>query len=251
VNLLWSLQRRLIFPRHLVRPDPRAGEGIAGLERLHVGETEGWLLPGDGVSADRPGPAVLFAHGNGELIDHWPAELEPYRRLGVSVLLAEYRGYGRSGGEPSEEGITEDYVAFYELLAARPEIDPARLVFHGRSLGGGVVCALAARRPPAALVLQSTFTSIADLARAFGVPRFLVRDPFDNLAVLPQLDRPVLIVHGTRDDVIPFSHAEALAKAARRPTRVSYDCRHNDCPPDPVRFWEDVRSFLEGQGVLR
>src|SRR5688572_30832441 len=130
----------------MVQADPRAGEGIAGLERLHVGPVEGWFLPAYGVAAGRPGPAVIFAHGNAEIIDPYALELEPYRRMGVSVLLPEFRGYGRSGGEPSEEGITDDFVAFHDLLAARPDVDPSRIVFHGRSLGGGVVCALAARR---------------------------------------------------------------------------------------------------------
>jgi fermentation-respiration switch protein FrsA (DUF1100 family) len=251
VGLLWAIQRRLVFPRHMVQPERGAGDGIEGLERLRLGEVEAWFLPGDGSGAQRPAPAVIFAHGNAELIDPYARELEPYRRMGVSVLLPEFRGYGRSGGEPSQEGITGDFVRFYDLLAARPDVDRSRIVFHGRSLGGGVVCALAAERPPAALILLSTFTSVADMAYAsFFVPRFLVKDPFDNLAVLEKLDRPVLIVHGRRDDVVPYAHAERLARVAPRATRVSYDCAHNDCPPDARAYWDDVRSFLVGAKIV-
>ena len=255
VGVLLALQRRVLFPRHLVHADPRAGDGVAGLERLWIdtpeGRVEAWFLPGDGVSAAKPGPAVVFAHGNAELIDLWPGELAPYRRMGISVLLPEYRGYGRSAGDPSEAAIADDFVRFYDLLAARPEVDRARLIFHGRSLGGGAVCALAARRPPAALILQSTFTSVTDLAWAsFLVPRFVIQDPFDNLAVLRRLDVPVLVVHGRRDEIVPFAHADALAHAARRVTRVSYECAHNDCPPNARAFFEEVRTFLAAAGVL-
>src|SRR5690606_34255575 len=104
------------------------------------GRVEAWLLPGDGVSAERPGPAVVFAHGNAELIDHWPGALARYRRLGVSVVLPEYRGYGRSAGRPSESAIRDDLRALHARLSSHPMVDVTRLVYHGRSLGGGAVC---------------------------------------------------------------------------------------------------------------
>lgn len=247
----WALQRRFVFPRYMVDPAPRARDDVPGLVRLEVGEVEVWFLPGAGISAERPGPAVIFAHGNAELIDSYPASLAPYRQMGISVLLPEYRGYGRSGGDPSEENITDDFVAAYDLLAARPDVDAARIVFHGRSIGGGVACALAARRPPAALILLSTFTSLPDVVGSwFPVPRFMIRDPFDNEAVLRVLERPTLILHGRHDDLVPISHAAALERAARRPTRVDYDCRHNDCPPDGPSYWADIRAFLSGAQIL-
>jgi fermentation-respiration switch protein FrsA (DUF1100 family) len=170
--------------------------------------------------------------------------------MGISVLLPEYRGYGRSGGDPSEDNITDDFVGAYDLLASRPEVDRSRIVFHGRSIGGGVVCALAAKRPPAAMILLSTFTSIPDITARYFVPRFLIRDPFDNVAVVRELDRHILILHGRRDELIPISHAAALERIARRPTRVDYDCNHNDCPPDAHAYWADIRSFLLAAGIL-
>jgi fermentation-respiration switch protein FrsA (DUF1100 family) len=252
--VMFGCQRRLIFPRDLAVPRPNAGQGIPRLERLWLetpaGKVEGWFLPGDGVSPQQPGPAVIFAHGNAELIDDWPLEMSAYRRLGVSVLLPEYRGYGRSAGAPSQKALTEDFVQFYDLLAARPEVDRRRIIFHGRSIGGGVVCALAAERPPAALVLQSTFTSVADFAKRYLVPRFLVTDPFDNEAVLPRLTCPVILFHGRRDNIIPFAQAEALQRAARGSRLVVYDCAHNDCPPDWVDFMRAVADFLREAGVL-
>jgi fermentation-respiration switch protein FrsA (DUF1100 family) len=249
-----SLQRLMIFPRYLLQPDERPGVGVRGLVRLSVqspeGPVEGWFLPGLGVSAERPGPAVLFAHGNAELIEHWPEVLHRYRELGISVLLPEYRGYGRSAGSPSQAAITEDFIAFYDLLVHRPEVDRDRVVFHGRSLGGGAVCALAEHRRPAALVLQSTFASMRRMARRYLVPGFMVRDPFDNLAAVSRVGRPVLIVHGRRDGLIPYAHARALHEAAPGSQLVGYDADHNDCPPDWAAFWQEITRFLRRARIL-
>ena len=114
-----------------------------------------------------------------------------------------------------------------------------------------VVCALAARRPPRALVLMSTFTSIADIMRAWLIPRALVLDPFDNVAVVARLDVPILLVHGRRDRVVPFAHAERLRAAARGDvTFVPYDADHNDCPPDWRDFFGRARTFLAAEGIV-
>ncbi len=255
VALLTLLQRRILFPRHAAQPLPFAGQGIAGLERIWLdteeGRVEAWLIPGDGVSAERPGPAVVFTHGNAELIDYWPEELAGYRKLGATLLLAEYRGYGRSAGSPSQEKITADLVRFFDLLAERPEVDADRIVLHGRSLGGGAACALAAERKPRALILQSTFTSITAMAKKFLVPAFLVRDSFDSLTVVSHIDVPVLVIHGRRDEVVPFAHGKRLAEAAREGLLIAYDCDHNSCPPDATRYWKDVADFLRRAGVIR
>jgi pimeloyl-ACP methyl ester carboxylesterase len=249
-----ALQRLVLFPRFALRAEPDAGAGVPGLERMWHDSTEGrveaWFLPGDGVSAAAPGPAVVFAHGNGELIEHWPELLSPYRRMGVSVLLPEYRGYGRSAGAPSEEAIREDFLAFYARLVARPDVDPRRVVLHGRSLGGGAVCALAERHAPAALILMSTFTSVADVARAWLVPGSLITDRFDSLPIVRRLDCPILVVHGRRDRVVPFAHGRTLAEASRRGRLVPFDADHNDCPPDWAPFWREVAAFLGEAGVL-
>lgn len=247
--MVLGLQRWVLFPRYTTTPDPDAGKEVPGLVRLERaipdGKVEAWLLPGDGVDADHPGPAVVYAHGNAELIDYWPETLSTYRRMGITVLMPEYRGYGRSDGTPSQDGIVDDFVHFYDELAQRPEVDADRIVFHGRSLGGGAVCALAERRKPAAMILMSTFTSVADMAKRYWMPRFMVLDPFDNERVLSRLEVPVLLVHGTRDQLVPFAHSERLAHVARDARLVSYACDHNDCPPDWERFWQDVRAFLE------
>jgi hypothetical protein len=170
--------------------------------------------------------------------------------LGASILLVEYPGYGRSEGEPSERSIRETMLAAYDWLGARPEVDARRVVGFGRSLGAGAVCTLVGHRPLAALVLQSGFTSVRAFARERWLPGFLVRDPFDNAAALARHDGPALILHGTRDDVIPYAHGRELARAARRGKFISYACAHNDCPPDLAAMWSEIGAFLGEHRVL-
>ena len=252
--MLRRLSRHILVPRHLV--GERAAFDVAAIggevlwRAIEAGRVEAWFLPGRGVSAAAPGPVVVFLHGNGERVEDWPRLLAPYRELGVSVLLPEYRGYGRSAGVPTEAGIVEDVVGFLDSVVARPEVDASRVVLHGRSIGGGVACDVARLRPPAAMVLSSTFTSIADMAVRMWIPRRLVPRSFDNIACVRELDVPVLIVHGDRDALIPVAHARALASAAKHGELVLYGADHNDCPPVSSSFWSDVRRLLERGGVL-
>jgi len=247
------IARWFLFPRHLLRANPNAGVGVRGVEKLFIdvpeGKVEAWFLPADGLETGRPAPLVIFAHGNGELIEHWPQALDPYRRMGLHVLLPEYRGYGRSAGLPSESAIVEDYVRFYDLVSARPDVDPRRIVLHGRSLGGGVVCAVARTRRPAALILESTFTSVPDVARQWLVPKALIADRFDSASVLASLDVPVLIFHGTCDRVVPFEHGVKLSGLARRARLVRYECDHNDLPRRLDGYWAEIRRFLQEEAI--
>lgn len=252
-GLLFAMQRHILFPR----PQPGAfGNGgplPAELEKVQIatdfGAVEAWFLPAVTGGPSRPAPAIIFGHGNGELIDFWVSTLQPFTRLGAGLLLVEYPGYGRSKGRPSQKSITAAFVNAYDWLVQRPDVDPARVVGLGRSLGGGAVCQLAARRPLAAMVLMSTFTGTRAFAKKFLAPPLIIRDPFDNLAVVSRYPQPVLIIHGRRDEIIPFAHARRLAAAAPRASLTAYDCGHNDCPSDWDRFYEDVGTFLETHGI--
>jgi fermentation-respiration switch protein FrsA (DUF1100 family) len=118
---------------------------------------------------------------------------------------------------------------------------------YARSLGGGAIAQLAARRPLAALVLESSFTSLTDIIRRYYVPDSLIRNRFDTRAVLAAYQGPVLIIHGITDGIIPVAHARALQAASPRATLRLLPCGHNDCPPQ----WELVLSFLAANGVCR
>lgn len=240
--LACAMQRKLLFPSPSVTGG-NAFDRIPGAERVwletDVARAEAWYLP-PLVAMPGPAPLVVFTHGNGELIDDWAEAFEPPRRWGAAVLLVEYPGYGRSTGSPSQGSIAATLRSAFDRMTARAEIDPDRIIAYGRSLGGGAACALARERKVAALVLESTFTSVRRLARGFGLPGFLVRDPFDNLDALRAYPGPVLIVHGERDEIIPAEHARALHAAAPRSRLALEPCGHNDCQ----RPWPLLREFL-------
>ncbi|MGA1795666.1 MAG: alpha/beta hydrolase [bacterium] len=251
---LFFLQRRIMYPRYLIPQPTDTEKGRAGIETMRLdtpeGPVEAWYLPPAGGDPGAPAPAVIFAHGNAELIDFWPQTLDQFTRMGLRLLLVEYPGYGRSRGTPDQNSITDTFIAAYDALAARPDVDASRIVLLGRSLGGGAVCALAAKRPSAALILMSTFTSARSFARRFLAPGFLVRDTFDNLPVVSSYNGPILIIHGSRDTIVPYRHGISLYRAAKDATMITYECNHNDCPPDWDIFWRDVSSFLHGCGII-
>jgi pimeloyl-ACP methyl ester carboxylesterase len=237
------MQRSMLFPA----PQAPARAAPAGMQSVWFeapeigGRVEAWFCP----LATTPGqqrlrPAVVFAHGNGELIDHWPEVAETLNAWGYSTLLLEYPGYGRSSGSPSQDSIRATSRAAYDWLVEQPGVDRRRIVGYGRSLGAAAIAQLARDRRLAGLILESTFISVAAMARGFGIPAALVRDPFDTLAVIEQYEGPVLVLHGARDDIVPVAHGEALAAAAGVEL-VRMPCGHNDCP----RPWRQIKQFLK------
>lgn len=252
-GVLFFAQERMLFPRWAA--GPAAESAPAGAERLWITaagghQVEALFFPAPAAAAGGRTPAVIFTHGNGELAHHCTDIARMYNAMGLSVVIPEYRGYGNAGGSPSEEAIVADLVAFYDLLAARPEIDPAAIVLHGRSLGGGAAAQLAARRRPAALVLQSTFTSIASFSWGYGVPPTLVRHPFRTDRVLPTLhDVPILIMHGRADSIVPVEHGRRLHALAPHAEYYETDDGHNSFR-DAAAYRAAVRGFLERSGLL-
>ena len=246
--LLFLLQRPLVFPGAGRNPPPPDRSPPPGTDQLWLapsfGRVEAWLLPS--ANPD-PGPALIFTHGNGELIDDWVGEMTDLPPAGVTLLLVEYPGYGISEGKPSRTTIRETMQVAYDTLAGHPAVDPDLIVPWGRSLGGGAAGDLALDRPVAALILQSTFSSTARMAwEAFYAPGFLVRDRWNNLRALEEFDGPVLLMHGRTDEVVPFSHALTLAGAREELEVTEIPCGHNDCHPAWPRIQALVLEFLEG-----
>lgn len=245
----WAIQRFVTFPAPPARAwDPAAREAAGG-EQIWLDvagdRVEAWLLPARKVAPN--GPLLVYAHGNGELIDMRAGDFDVLRNAGVAVLQVEFPGYGRSEGSPSEESVTAALVAAYDHALADKRFDPHRIFGYGRSLGGGGIAQLAARRPLAALVLESTFENLEDVVMGYGVPRWLLINHFDTRSVIARYPGPVLLLHGTQDRVFPSRNAEALAKLTPRSTLHVDVCGHNDCPPQ----WELVLGFLAQNGVCR
>jgi fermentation-respiration switch protein FrsA (DUF1100 family) len=250
--VLFFVQRSLVFPG-VGRDPPRAGRSPpADAKQVWLatsfGEVEAWFFQAEGTEV---GPALLFAHGNGEFIDDWAEEMASLPELGLGVLLVEFPGYGLSHGKPSRATIRESFQVAFDWLLARREVDRGRIAVWGRSLGGGAAGDLTRDRPVAALVLQSTFTSTPKMAwETFRAPSFLVRDQWDNLEALQGFGGPVLLMHGRADDVIPFSHAEELAGVREDLAVEEIPCAHNDCSPAWSTTREIVRQFLVEHGLL-
>ncbi len=231
---LWLMQPRLIF-----YPDLPGRELVATPARLGLPWEEVWLRSADGTGlhgwflpAVQPRAVLLFLHGNAGNISHRLESLALFHRLGLSVLIFDYRGYGRSGGRVSEQGLHLDAEAAWNHLVRERNLEPGEILIFGRSLGASLAASLAAGRRPLGLVLESAFTSVPEIAHdlypLFPV-RLLARFRFDTRAALREVRAPVLILHSREDEIIPFSHGRALYEAAPQP-KFFFEMRggHND-----------------------
>ncbi len=182
----------------------------------------GWYVPGDGDVC------VVWFHGNAGNIGHRVYNLAlMHSRVGASVFLFDYRGYGRSEGSPSEPGLYLDAEAAVEQAKLRCGVGDEGIVLFGRSLGGAVAVEMATRRPFRSVVVESAFTSVKAMARVsnrlisrFLPPFVIVKARYDNLAKIPSALSPVLIVHGDADRTVPYRMGLALYEVAPEPKAV-------------------------------
>jgi hypothetical protein len=236
-GLLLLLLLMLLEPALIYHPTPAGGATPAqwGLPYRAVaiptadGQTlQAWWLPREEPEA----PLLLFFHGNAGNREDRLHNLAGLWRAGIAVLIFDYRGYGGSSGRPSERGLLLDGEAAFDWL--RGETGGRPIFFFGRSLGGAVAARVALRRPAAGLILESTFTSVPAMARvAFPLPGIqrLVRTRLDALGAVKTLRVPLLIIHGTADELVPIAMGRRLYEAAPGPDktfRAVPGGRHND-----------------------
>jgi fermentation-respiration switch protein FrsA (DUF1100 family) len=229
--LMFFFQNRLVyFPLGRLALTP-AARGLA-YEDVWLETSDGVKLFGWFIPAEPARGVLLFFHGNAGNISHRLESIEQFHRVGLSVFIIDYRGYGRSEGRPSEQGTYLDAEAAWRYLVEARQVAPEKIVFFGRSLGGAVATRLAQDHPPAALIIESTFTSIPDMAAQiyFFLPvRLLARIDYNTLARLPELTTPILIIHSPDDEVIPYAHGQRLFAAAHEPKEfLSIRGGHND-----------------------
>jgi len=177
---------------------------------------------------------VLWSHGNAGNITHRFEMILELVRIPANVFIFDYRGYGRSEGKPSEAGIYHDALTAWNFLVCDRDIDPTRIVLLGRSLGGAVAIELAShdKITPAGLIIESSFTSIPDMAVEIIpiLPRFLIRTQMNSIDKVGGLKTPKLFVHSEDDDLIPYHHGQRLFAAAPEPKQF-YSLQgagHND-----------------------
>ena len=232
--LIWALQRRLIYFPFGEVPTPEA-LGLTSVEPITFTTADGLTLRGWFFASPRS-PAwytVLVFNGNaGNRAYRVPLALA-LRRHNVAVLLFDYRGYGGSPGTPTEVGLAADGRAARAYLVGRPDVDSARILYFGESLGSAVAVTLAVEHPPAALILRSPFTSLTDLGQ-FHYPflpvRWLLRDRFNSIDHIRQIRCSLLVVAGARDRIVPAEQSRSLYDAAISPKtlRLVPDADHND-----------------------
>jgi len=214
VYLYFNQSKYVYFPTSDIAATP----SDAGLfyEDIMLKTSDGINISGWYIPAENQRGTILFFHGNGGNISHRIEFIEMFYELNLSTFIIDYRGYGKSEGKPSEEGTYFDAEAAWDYLVDEKKINPSRIIIYGRSLGGPIGVRLAEKHKPAALILDSTFTSIKDIgARLYPflpVRRFF-KFEYNTIEYLKEADCPVLIIHSRDDSYIPFSHAERLFEA--------------------------------------
>lgn len=250
--LMFVMQRRLAFPGASLQSPRASATAPAGVRQAWLatsyGRVEAWFI---GAGVPSASPTVVFAHGNGELIEDWHSAMEDVAKAGINVLLVEFPGYGHSDGSPSRASIREAFGSAYDWLVAEGGVPHDRIVAYGRSIGGGAATDLALDRPVRALALQSTFSSAARFARELLLPGFLVRDRFDNARAVAEFQGPILLMHGRADEVIEYRHAEILAAARPGLAVTDIACGHNDCADVWPSIVGSLVAFLRTNGLLQ
>lgn len=251
--VLYFLQDRLLFFPQALEPGRREALARRGpaIEEVRVaGEggaaLHGWLAraPGDGRK-----PLVIYFGGNAEEVS-WVLD-DPDRPRDWSWLALNYRGYGLSEGAPSERDLVADAKRIYDWASARADIDPARIVVCGRSLGSGVATQLAAARRTSGVILVTPYDSLVEVAKIHypWVPvSLLLRHRFDSLSHAGAIEAPALVLAAQRDVLIPPAHAKRLAQAWKGGARYVElrDADHNSIGGHPD-FWRLQSAFLAGR----
>ncbi len=233
---LYFYQTKLVFyptrefaitPSQLQLPYEDVYINVTAKERIH-----GWYFRADIPDSDKKGPVALFCHGNAGNISHRLETAELILNLGASILLFDYRGYGKSDGSPSEENVYADAEACYQWLLDHKGVDPDQIILFGRSMGGAVTIELARRVKCGGLVIESSFTSATEMGKRmfplFPI-KYLLRYKFDSIRKIGALTCPVLVMHSPDDEIIPFEMGRQLFTAAKEPKRfVTLRGGHNE-----------------------
>ena len=210
---------------------------------------QGWFISGKAETG--PNVTWLWFHGNGGNIGHRIGELAlAHHRTEANIFIFDYRGYGESEGAPSEKGTYLDSRAVMEYLSSRSDVDSGRIVYLGHSLGAAVAVELALTQPPMAMVLVSPFASVHDMANLtlpFSPIGWLLRNHYDSISRIQQLDVPVLVLHGDQDETVPINQGRKLYRAANQPKRfqVLEGAAHNNTfEVAPEQYWGTIEAFL-------
>ncbi|MFC2009805.1 alpha/beta hydrolase [Chloroflexota bacterium] len=209
----------------------------------------GWFIPKE----DSRG-ILLFCHGNAGNMGHRLESIQLFSQLGLEVFIFDYRGYGESEGKPTEKGTYEDAEAAWQYLIKERQVDPDKVVIFGRSLGGAVASWVASKHTPGALILESTFTSIPDIAATiypYLPVRLTLRFKYDTAEYLTEVNCPILVIHSRNDETMPFIHGQRLFETAAEPKEfLELTGTHNEGFVTSGKLYEEglntfIHQYLE------
>jgi pimeloyl-ACP methyl ester carboxylesterase len=204
----------------------------------------GWFIP----ARDARG-TVLFCHGNAGNISHRLESIQLFYQLKLNTFIFDYRGYGKSEGNPTEKGTYCDVYAAWEYLVQKKGVKPSEIIVFGFSLGGSIAAWLAHRHTPKILIIESTFSSIPDLAADIYplLPvRLLARFKYNTAEYIKKVNCPILIIHNRDDEIVPFSHGRRLFEIAKEPKEFSEIMgTHNEgLTRSTGRYKDNLNSFI-------
>ncbi len=238
VFLYFGQARMIYFPIRAMSASP-ADLDLA-FEDIFMATDDGHTIHGWFVPHDSAWATHVFCHGNATNISHRLEILRMFHSLKLNVFLFDYRGYGRSDGKPSEQGTYRDAMAAWRYLVEERGIPADQIIIHGQSLGGGVASWLASRVTPKALIIESSFTSIPDIAKKFYpfLPvKLLSKYQYSTKNRIKKISCPILIIHSPEDNLIPYSHGRRLYELANPPKQfVEIKGPHNS-------------GFIESEGI--
>ena len=207
ISLLGCQGNLLYFPDKKIRATPDAIGTPYENVFFHTKDSlrlNGWWVPGKGKK-----PVILFCHGNGGNISYRLGTIKLYNRMGLSIFLFDYRGYGLSQGSPDEAGTYKDAEAAWRYLIDNKKVSQKEIIIHGRSLGGSIASWLAMKHQPALLIVESSFATLGEVAREhYGsfLPSLILSYRYTTVDYVKQVRCPVLVIHSTDDEIIPYSH---------------------------------------------
>lgn len=243
----WWFQERFLFVRFTLADDFKFSDKQVH-EELWMDTPDGARLHALHFPQAGPTGAVLYMHGNTGSLRRWQGKASRFTSLGLSVLMPDYRGYGKSRGKLSEEALLADAAAWYDRLAAI--YGEVNIVVYGRSMGSGMAVPVAAHRSPRALLLESPYADLLDVARnylAILPYRWLLKYRFRNDVAIKRVKCPVYIFHGKRDPLVPYS--SGLKLYAATPTDIhreliSFEKGYHSNLPGFPRFRRKLRAIL-------
>ncbi len=234
-------------------PTTPADVGL-NFEDIYLTSEDGVKINGWFIRHPQAKSTFLYFHGNAGNMTHRLEKIQMFHKLGLNIFIIDYRGYGKSEGQPTEKGVYRDARAAYDYLLSRKDIDLKKIIAYGDSLGGVVAVDLAIQRSVACLIVDSSFSSGADIAKDIFpfVPSMILTTKMDSKKKVKAITIPKLFIHSVNDEIIPFYLGERLFQAASEPKQfLKITGGHNTSHIDSQDIYQSgFRKFLQAQGLI-